>query len=316
MQVCLPNPVIFSETEKYILDDQSLDPSNLPPVGQICCFSYGQAGCWDPFVVVGHHLQSLDVIFPRMRIVDSKTLLFGTDKTREPIYKQFNWKENCTCKPTSWHEYCKCGYEKKRSESYEAEFKQVPSDYKYNVINLRFPQDAHVGFLENTAHIPIEPLRSDYTNRRRPRSDQDDKEDQSPNKRRKTEEMKTTKVVVHTDYGGFSVSQKVELKMKELGYLGSTDNLRAIERHNPFLVQAVEELDEPFTIVEIPTRLVKYYQVKEYDGMEWLVCNWDRFIQDRLAELTPETIDLWKTDVKWMIEQWKSSSGAKLLEMN
>ncbi len=99
-----------------------------------------------------------------------------------------------------------------------------------------------------------------------------------------------TKVVINTCFGGFGLSQKAQARLHELGsvYVRELTPLEReesvfhdedqyllayeIPRHDPLLVQVVEELGaeaarvcSQLAVVEIQgTR----YRVKEYDGLE------------------------------------------------
>lgn len=103
-----------------------------------------------------------------------------------------------------------------------------------------------------------------------------------------------TKIVINTCFGGFGLSQEALARLRELGspyvgewaaeelkiggwpdgplYLDSYTNDREIPRHDPLLVQVVEELGSrangnyaQLRVVEIPGAL---YRVSEYDGRE------------------------------------------------
>ena len=105
------------------------------------------------------------------------------------------------------------------------------------------------------------------------------------------------KIVINRCFGGFSVSTAVVLRMRELGSefaikkvvlvgeayddgevckpFGDMDSnyLTGLDRNDPILVQAVEELGEAASgslaklkIVEVPDGT--NYEIDEYDGME------------------------------------------------
>ena len=88
----------------------------------------------------------------------------------------------------------------------------------------------------------------------------------------------TTKVVYNACYGGFSISTEALTRMKELGYTGnsyvcSNNNayLYSCVRHDPILVQAVEELgykaDGNSACLKI-AEVSGPYRIEEYDGAE------------------------------------------------
>lgn len=83
----------------------------------------------------------------------------------------------------------------------------------------------------------------------------------------------TYKVVINSSYGGFGLSQEAKARLKELGQ--EYDEWR-ITRHDPILIQVIEELGSDrasgnhaqLKIVEIVGRT---YRIEEYDGMESVV---------------------------------------------
>lgn len=87
----------------------------------------------------------------------------------------------------------------------------------------------------------------------------------------------TTKVVYNACYGGFSISLEALERMQELGFRGETSvyegrvALYDCERHNPILVQAVEELGSKaggsFAYLKI-AEVSGPYRIEEYDGAE------------------------------------------------
>ena len=84
------------------------------------------------------------------------------------------------------------------------------------------------------------------------------------------------KIVINRCYGGFGLSEAAENRYAELKGIDPADVVYyEIERHDPVLVQVVEELGEDagyaysdLQIVEVPagTR----YRIDEYDGFETL----------------------------------------------
>lgn len=105
------------------------------------------------------------------------------------------------------------------------------------------------------------------------------------------------KIVINNEYGGFSLSRKAFLKLRELGHemallepdvgeqwpdgSGPRDRIMAnsflyeIPRTDPLLIQVVAELGKnasggcaSLKIVEIPDGID--WEIEEYDGREWI----------------------------------------------
>ena len=89
-----------------------------------------------------------------------------------------------------------------------------------------------------------------------------------------------TKVVYNACYGGFSISTAALERMQELGFTGDTSvheervALYTCARHNPILVQAIEELgikaNGRYADLEI-AQVSGPYRIEEYDGLEVVV---------------------------------------------
>jgi len=80
----------------------------------------------------------------------------------------------------------------------------------------------------------------------------------------------STKIVINCCFGGFSLSDAGEARYRALG--GTKEFSRDIPRHDPRLVQTVEELGElangrcaELEVVEVESNR---YRVTEYDGAE------------------------------------------------
>jgi hypothetical protein len=83
-------------------------------------------------------------------------------------------------------------------------------------------------------------------------------------------------IVINTDYGGFSLSDKAEARYKTMA--GITDDdffYHDIPRDDPYLVQIVKEMGKDadgtyanLKIVEIPGDVD--WEIGEYDGREWV----------------------------------------------
>ena len=93
------------------------------------------------------------------------------------------------------------------------------------------------------------------------------------------------KVVYNTCYGGFSISRACALRMSELGNLEAAEMFREsgnfsswldrTPRHDPALVQAVEELGSAasgqFSDLHVFEIKGNRYIIDEYDGLECVV---------------------------------------------
>jgi len=85
---------------------------------------------------------------------------------------------------------------------------------------------------------------------------------------------KTYKVVYNTCFGGFGLSKKAIARLTELGvvYSSEYDYAYCMKRHDPLLVQVVEELGDQagadyskLMVEEIGSPL---YIIQDYDGSE------------------------------------------------
>ena len=84
------------------------------------------------------------------------------------------------------------------------------------------------------------------------------------------------KVVINNCYGGFGLSVTAEKRYEELSGKAFPDMSWDVSRHDPALVQVVEELGEEangdcacLSVEEIPGN--RYY-ITEYDGIEEIHC--------------------------------------------
>jgi hypothetical protein len=91
---------------------------------------------------------------------------------------------------------------------------------------------------------------------------------------------KLVKVVYNTSIGGFSISLEALTRMQELGYEGESSiynkcaHLHGCARHNPILVQVVEELGKeangPGSDLCIE-QVFGRYRIENYDGAETVI---------------------------------------------
>jgi hypothetical protein len=87
----------------------------------------------------------------------------------------------------------------------------------------------------------------------------------------------TTKVVYNSCFGGFSISPEALTRMQELGFTGEAYvekdyvHLYVCARHDPILVQVVEELGKRAngSFADLCIKEVSGpYRIEEYDGSE------------------------------------------------
>lgn len=106
------------------------------------------------------------------------------------------------------------------------------------------------------------------------------------------------KVIINKCYGGFSISERALMKLRELGQQGALDEVAVgesyddgeirtiimdsvsyfvhnIPRNDPLLVEVVEEMGEEanggcaeLLVVEVPEDIE--WEIEEYDGIEWV----------------------------------------------
>lgn len=101
--------------------------------------------------------------------------------------------------------------------------------------------------------------------------------------------------VVHTnDYGSYSLSNAAMAlynKKRQQHNLDPIAHHRKIVRHDPLLVEVVEELghnaneDTPLRISKIPDIFKDCYEIFEYDGWETVLCEPQNLIKHRVKDL-------------------------------
>lgn len=83
-------------------------------------------------------------------------------------------------------------------------------------------------------------------------------------------------VVIHVSYGGFSIYDKY-------GCLYDTT-----DRHNHLLIEKSNEFinsDNNYQIVYIPSYMIKYYYIREYDGIESVDLLVDKYKMDKIIQI-------------------------------
>lgn len=84
-------------------------------------------------------------------------------------------------------------------------------------------------------------------------------------------EITMNKIVYNACYGGYALSSKANEWLRSKGVI----NLTNLERHNPLLVECVEELKEEASAEYSDLRVAEIegniYRIEEYDGCESVV---------------------------------------------
>jgi hypothetical protein len=106
--------------------------SSTAPFGTVGYVTYDRGDEYNLFVVVGHNTdgETIDVVFPRIRVVDGEVVL-GCDK----ITEKGDYEHPCTCpEPTQGDCFwCTCGAAKITRERYGATFERAGKDTRYAI---------------------------------------------------------------------------------------------------------------------------------------------------------------------------------------
>jgi hypothetical protein len=118
-----------------------------------------------------------------------------------------------------------------------------------------------------------------------------------PNIYSKPTEEHTIGVAVNRCYGGFSLSEKaVEILRTRIGDPNikcySFDSSQKYPRHHPILIEVIKELGEEADgcfseiVIEYIEEIYKdFYSISEYDGMEGVNINFNRFRNEQLKNI-------------------------------
>ena len=104
------------------------------------------------------------------------------------------------------------------------------------------------------------------------------------------------KVAYNTCYGGFGLSDEAMVLYEDLRRRLTLSSGECVHnfgsRHDPLLLEVIDRLGEKangkycrIKITEIPDEYASCYQIKEYDGMERVVCDPARLVHSRLKGL-------------------------------
>jgi hypothetical protein len=111
----------------------------------------------------------------------------------------------------------------------------------------------------------------------------------------------TITILYNGHYGGFGVSDKAlelyNLRMKEINSdftpVKSYDLF--FERHDPILVDIYNELGKDFgreyskiKVENIPKKYEKFYVIEEYDGLENVIIDENKYKLDKIKEILKE----------------------------
>ena len=126
-------------------------------------------------------------------------------------------------------------------------------------------------------------------------------------------------VLYHSSYGGYSVSKQACELYNQRQCMGTTLTEHQInyevKRHDPVLIQIYRELGSKFSrngnknisIMEIDKKYTDFYTISEYDGLESVEINYDKW----------ELFDL-KNKIRNIIKMDSSNDDkiAKLMNLN
>lgn len=112
--------------------------------------------------------------------------------------------------------------------------------------------------------------------------------------------MATVRVVYNKCYGGFSLSKEgLDLYNQKLinSYLPTISNRRPKNRHDPLLIEVIEELGDKANgkcsklfIKEIPAEYIDCYSINEYDGKEYVECDPSNLVSHKYSSLDVDTL--------------------------
>lgn len=114
--------------------------------------------------------------------------------------------------------------------------------------------------------------------------------------------MEEISVLYNNCYGGYIITKRVlklyNKKMKEMNpdFIKITNSTNLYyQRHNPVLVEIYNEIGNRYNadytdvkIKKIPKKYENHYTIKDYDGLEEVVIEYDKYIVDKVKELLKE----------------------------
>lgn len=104
-------------------------------------------------------------------------------------------------------------------------------------------------------------------------------------------------ILINKTYGSFRISKKgldlynEKMKKNNPDFKEIKSYFR-IKRHDPILIKVFNELQNEFNdehsmiyIEKIQKKHINYYSIKEYDGLEWIEIDYDRYNKDQIKKI-------------------------------
>jgi hypothetical protein len=116
-----------------------------PEFGIVGNFGADRADDWNRFIVINDNGDKINVIFPRMLLIDDEIVL-GKDKISEKYVPSVN----CECPlPSQGDDFCcHCGADKEQTREYMSMFESVSDDYEYEIVEFEKPKRNDYVFLQ------------------------------------------------------------------------------------------------------------------------------------------------------------------------
>ena len=109
-------------------------------------------------------------------------------------------------------------------------------------------------------------------------------------------------VMYNSCYGGFSLSKAAVAEYRRRSPAELREGGRNVERHDPVMVQIVREMGAKangmcakIELERIPAEYVNHYTIGEYDGLEGVQLQYDKYRVDSVREILKDRV-LSKTD--------------------
>lgn len=130
--------------------------------------------------------------------------------------------------------------------------------------------------------------------------------------------METVRVIINKSYGGFCVSQKAikeyNSQMKKINpqHTDVSQYAYEISRYDPILVSIVEKMGKKangdyseLEIVDIPKEYIHFMTIHEYDGVETIKVDFEKYRIAKIREIINSTDDfeMQHNKIKIILEQ-------------